>query len=325
MFTVSQSKVGVWRKCRRAYHNKYVERLRRRRIKRPLQFGRIVHTIFEDFANGEEMLDTLNRIKKEEGKKFIEELEEYGDIIDDVRVIITDYFEHWGEDSLKYIRIKGKSAEFTFEYEIAKDIVFQGKIDNLARTPNKLKWLVEHKTGRTIPTEDHRWRSLQSAVYLYVIEKMKIEEVEGTCWDFIRSKAPSTPKILKSGAPSERKCDTLPTKIHEFLEANKLPAAKFQALVDDAEFNRAEYFSRIFTPAKPQLITRLVDDFVETAREMSHLHGSVKAMNITRQCDWCEFEGLCRAELLGQDLEFVKKREYVGREKFEDEEPDFEV
>lgn len=324
VFKVSQSKVKTYRRCRRAYHNKYVRKLRRKRVKRALKFGQVIHTVFEEYANGGDFQDTLDRVKKEQGKLFKAELEEYGDILDDMRVILTDYTRYWGEE-MRYVRFKGKGSEFLFEVEIADNLTLGGKLDAIGQTRNKLKWLVEHKSGARMPNEDARWRNPQSSIYLRVIDLLKVAEVEGTCWDFIRSKAPTTPAILKSGEVSSRDIDTLPTRVDEFLKGHDLDPSRYVKLISLAEANQKNYFSRIFTPTKPRIVDMLWDEFVGTAVEMQKNHGSVKEMNIDRHCDWCDYEGLCRAELLGQDTEFVEKREYVVSEKHEEEEPDFEI
>jgi hypothetical protein len=326
VFKVSQSKVKTYRRCHAAYHNKYVEQLRRKLIKRPFKFGRIVHECFEDTANGGEFQDTLDRLEQEEGKLFKQEIEEYGDILDDVRVILTDYFDYWGEKSIRYVRIKGKSSEFVFEVDIAPGIILTGKIDNIGKTPNDLRWLVEHKTGKNMPNEDHRWRNLQSSVYTKVIDMVGLKPVDGTMWDFIRSKPPSAPKILKSGDPSTRDIDSLPTKINEWLaEQGIVDKEAHASLITRAKNNRSHYFARDFSPTKPRVIERLWDDFIDTAVEMKKNHGKVREMNIDRHCEWCEYEALCRAELTGGDVRYLKKKDYYVSEKHDEEEPDFEA
>lgn len=324
-FHVSHSKVKTWRKCRQAYYQKYIRKLRRRVKRRPLQFGSIVHTCLEDYANGGGLAETLARLEKEQGKLFRQEREEYGDILNDVRVILTDYFDFWGEKSLKYVRMRGKSSEFTFEVDIAPGIVLVGKIDNIARTPNDLRWLVEHKSGKNPPTEDHRWRNIQSSIYCKVIELLKLPDIDGTLWDFICSKSPTVPEILKSHKVSTRHISTLPTKIDEWLSEKGLSPKHHVELLAQAEENRPNYFKRVFTPLKPRVVEALWDDFVATAKEMKAQHGNTQEMNIDRHCDWCDYEALCRARLTGGDVKYIEKKDYYVSEKPEDEEPDFEA
>src|SRR6185312_1141629 len=97
VFHVSNSKVKLWRKCRRAYWYRYVERLRVKRKKRPLMFGSIVHGMIETFVNADDPFAYLDEQAKTNMKLFRSEREEYGELIDDVRTIMTEYFDRdWG-------------------------------------------------------------------------------------------------------------------------------------------------------------------------------------------------------------------------------------
>lgn len=280
--------------------------------------------MIESYANADDPFKVLKRIEKEQGPMFRAEREEYGDLLNDIRIIMTEYFAFWDEKSLVYVRMKGKAAEHTFEIEIAPGIFFTGKIDNIGKTPNKLRWLVEHKSARYVPNEDHRWRNLQSVVYVRANDMLGLPPLDGTCWDYIRSKPPTAPEILKSGQMSRRGIDTLPTKVLETLKAEKLNPKDFAPLIKSAENNRRQYFQRIFTPIKKKVADIVFTDFVETAKEMAQEHDQRKERNIDRHCEWCEFEPLCRGELQGLDIDFIRKKEYEKHEKQPEIEPDFE-
>lgn len=321
---VSQSKVGVWRKCHAAFYYRYDLKLRKKRKERPLVFGDIVHQMIEVDANGGDPFKRLEEIEKSQGKMFRSMEEEYGALIEDVEDIMTDYWGFWDHE-LEYLEFNKKRSEFTFEVEVDKDILLIGKIDNLGRT-KKLKWLVEHKTGKSVPNEDHRWKSIQSAIYIRVAEMIGIK-VDGTLWDFIRSKPPGRPKILKKGDLSTREVDTLPSRITRFYEEQERDQRgdEYRNLIKRAEANRTNYFQRIFTPTKKKVVDLLFDDFIVSAREIADRKPNIRDRNIGRHCDWCTFESICRAELRGADVDFVIKSDYVVSGPHEEEEPDFEA
>lgn len=333
-FRTSHAKVKVWRKCRQAYWYKYVDKLRKKLIARPLRFGRMVHEMIEAYANKQDPMAHLKAIAKRDDKMFRAQREEYGNLVDDVRVIMSEYFDYWEDPpnpnhKLKYIELQGKSSEHTFEIEIAPKIIAVAKIDNFAHTPNKLRWLVEHKSGKAPLSEDHRWRNLQPAIYIRFNEIVGLPALDGTAWDFIRSKPPSAPQVLKNGELSARGLDTLPTKVIETMKAEgfKPSDKKYAPLIKLAEKNRGTYFTRVFNPAKKAMIDFLYEGFVNTSKEMADLHGSKRTqeMNIDRHCDWCEFESLCRAKLQGLDYDFVRAKEFEERPSYDAEEPDFEA
>lgn len=311
-FKVSNSKVKTYRRCRYAYHLKYVEKLRKKVKSRPLTFGELAHSIIEAHAQGDDPFSVLDNIQPERMRIFEAEREMYGDLINDLRCILGEYFEHWGEDSVEYIRLHKRSAEHEFELDVEDGLRITGKIDAFARTPNGLNWLMEHKTFTTMPNEDQHWRNVQSTLYIRISEMLGWVNVDGTLWDYIRSKPPAWPQLLKNGTMSKRGIDTLPQRLRAFAKAEGVRIDK--STLESATRNRSRYFQRIFTPTKPGLIDKVYSDFLETAREMRAAHGRSKAKTIDRHCDWCEYEPICRAELRLGDVDYIKEKDYEVRE-----------
>lgn len=315
MFKVSNSKVKLWRRCRYAAHLKYVDKLRRRMKSRPLEFGTLVHGMLEDYINGNDPFQRTSSLVLTP-----QQLEEYGDIADDARLIMTEYFEHWG-DALDFVRMKGRSAEHHFEVEISKGILCTGKIDALAVTENKLRWLMEHKTFKSMPNEDELWRNLQSSLYIRINNILGFKPLDGTLWDYIHSKRPALPKMKKSGGMSRKRLNTLPTALEEYFEKTGQQWGPVQEkMVEDAKANRRHYFRRIFTPLKKDVVDQVFSGFVETAIEMRDALGKSKARCIDRHCSFCDYEPICRAELTGGDVDYVKEVEYESAAKKADAE-----
>lgn len=317
MFEVSQSKVKCWRKCREEYNYKYVEKLRKRSVGRPLSFGRIVHEMQEQEVMGNDPFDHLAMIEKKAGKMFRDDADEYGDLTKDIGFIMTDYYKYYENEPLTIVPVKKKMAEHPFEVTIAPGIVATGKLDAFVRSKNKLLWILERKNHKDIPDEDERWRNLQSCVYTRLNEMAGvIKGVEGLCWDYIRTKRPTRPQLLKSGQLSKRALDTLPSAVLATCKDHKIPFADPAArhLLSIARRNMSSYFKRIYTPTKKALVNIVFSDFVETAKEMKVLHGKSRVMTIGRHCSWCSYEPLCRARLRNLDIEFIKKKEYYRHE-----------
>lgn len=317
-FKVSQSKVKTYRRCHQAYHYKYVEELRKKRKSRPLQFGTMIHEALEMHFNGDNALDYFEKLRKdvEAMKLFAQERDEYGDILEDAQDIITDYLEFWDDDDLRPVRIAKRGAEHTFEIELMPDVIWNGKIDLIAKTPNKLRWLCEHKTYTRKPNDDARWRDLQSVTYFRANDILGWPQLDGCLWDYIKSKAPAIPGILKDGSFSTKKIDTLPAKVERTLRGNmeatdKTLVKNQLALKSMAENNRSEYFQRIHTPVNRAVADMVFEDFEHTVREMVDNHGKCSDMNIDKHCSWCDYEPLCRARLQGLDVDYIREREYI--------------
>lgn len=330
VYGVGQSKVRSYRTCRQAYHYKYHQELIRKRTKRPFLFGKIVHKMIDVHAGEEDPFGVLDAMGEdvENAKVFDAEKEMYGEILAAIGVIMRDYFEYH-RDGLRLIPAPGPDGELQFaEHEFAipleelvrkdlrgaaKGIVFKGQVDGLAKTPNKLRWLFETKTFDKKPNDDDRWRNLQSTVYIRAVKHLGwMKSVDGVCWNYICSKEPGVPQLLKSGkALSIREITTLPSVVRATLKIHGLKEADHAKLMERAEQSRRNYFDRIFTPVNKRVEEMIFDGFVETAIEMRDNAGKRKDKNIGRHCGWCDYEPLCRAEFTGGDVDFVQSTEYV--------------
>lgn len=316
MFKVSQSKINTARRCMKAYQYKYIEKLKKKAKARPLQFGTLVHEMVEAHAEGKDPFKKLAEISKINQKLFREEVEMYGEIVQDVTYIMTAYFDYWEgqpKSTLVYLPHNKKKAEHSFEVMIDKDILATGKIDAVAKS-RKMNWLVEHKSHKTFPGLDERWRNMQSAVYVRFIEMLGWWDVEGTVWDYIRSKPPTRPQLLKAGTLSTKALDSLPQVVRDVLKANKLKEKDYAELIDSQEANVSTWFQRVYTPTKKPVVDSLFQDFVVSAKQLRDTNFDKPVpRSIGKHCGWCDFEAVCRAELQGSDSEYVKEREYAVR------------
>jgi len=319
MIKISQSKVNTWRKCQYAHQLQYEENLAKKATPRPLKFGKIIHQMVEADAQGNDPLKVLNKVATDNKQLFLEEREMYGDIVKDIRYIMSAYFDYWKASPLVYLPRGKQFAEHSFEVEIAPGILCKGTIDAIVRS-KKMNWLAEHKSHKNFPNTDHRWRNLQSCVYIRIMEVLGWWKVEGTLWDYIRSKSPTRPLILKSGEMSERSLDSLPQVVIDVCREHRIkPPAD---LVYKQHENMSHWFERIYTPVKKKVVDEVFTDFLNTARQMANTprprRGRPKS--IGRHCDWCQFEDICRAELQGSDAEFVKEHYYQQSDYDQEEE-----
>jgi hypothetical protein len=320
VFKINQSKVKAWRQCRLQYHYKYVMGLSPKIIKRAFTFGSMVHKMIEAYAEGDDPMEVLDQIGLENANLFRAEREMYGEIVSDIRHIMEEYFAYWAErgDDIRYWRHNKRSAEHYFELELEPGILMKGTIDAIGKA-KKLRWLVEHKTFSRMPNEDFRWRNLQSAVYIRAIEMLGWGNIDGTLWDYIRSKPPSKPELLKSGQLSKRSIDTLPNVLLATLNEYGLDPNEYPELIEAAKAGRNKFFIRTFTPVNREVVDAVFHDYVDTVHEIVDLHGKSKTRFMGQHCDYCQFNQLCRAELTGGDVDFLIEREYKRDEETTDD------
>ncbi len=320
LFKVSQTKVKTFRTCRRAYYLRYVDGWKKIVKARPLRFGIIIHEMLEAFAEGKDPFAVLTATGKKHKKLFADERELYGNIIEDIRVIMENYFKIHTKKSLRFIKHQGKAAEHKLEVDIGDNFLFVFRVDHFGRTENGLRWLVENKTFSKKPSEDQRWRDLQTCMYIRACEMLGITKLNGVLWNYIKSKAPTRPEVLKDGIHlSKRKIDTLPQTVQAVMKEHGLKEKDNKEQIQQAKYNVNSYFDRVFTPIVPQVVETLFNEFIETCFDIRDQHGELSDRSIGQHCGWCEFEPLCRTELTGGDLDYVKEHEYEQKEDFREE------
>ena len=283
--------------------------LRKKKIKRPFMFGTICHQIIEAHVEGQDWHKVLDKIELDNRKLFKREIEMYGNIIADIRDIMTDYFIFWG-DSLKPLKHDGRRSEHEFRIELDDGLWFSGKIDLIGKAKG-MRWLVEHKTFARMPSESDRWRSVQGAVYFRALEMMGFKPFDGVLWDYINSKAPNAPgELTPTGKISQARIDSTPARIKRWIKEEGKKKSDFTKLLEDAKANQRNRFVRVYSPVKPRIVDNIWDDFVDTAHEIQEFHGKKKAQSIGRHCSWCDYDMLCKAEATGADVDWIIDREY---------------
>jgi hypothetical protein len=314
---ISQSKVKTWRHCHRAYYNKFVLGLRKKITKRPFMFGTIVHNMAEADFERQDPFDVLEQINLENGTMFRKQIEDYGNIIADIRDIMTDYFEYW-EGQVKAVKgPDGRRSEHEFRIELDDKLWFTGKVDAVVKAKG-LRWLMEHKTFARMPSEDDRWRSVQAATYLKALEMGGWPTIDGVLWDYVSSKAPPVPtEVLQNGKYSLKKLNSLPARLKRWIKEEKLKKDRdyYKKLLDEAKENRRSYFLRFYQPLRPRVVDDIWEDFVDTAHEIQDFHGKRKDRNIGWACRNCDFQSLCKAQATDADVDFVLKRDYTTEER----------
>ena len=295
------------------FHNKFVMGLRKKKITRPLMFGTVIHNIAEARFEGQDWEEVLNKIELDNKKLFKREIEMYGNLVEDIRDIMTDYFEYWEShptDAVKPIKHDGRRSEHEFRIELDDGLWFTGKIDAVVRA-RKMRWVMEHKSFNRMPSEDDRWRSVQAAVYFRALEEMGFEQIDGVLWDYISSKPCNVPgELTSTGKISQARIDSLPSRINRWIKEEGLKKKDYTKLLTDAEHNRQNRFIRLYSPIKRPIVNLIWGDFVDTAKEMRDFFGKKKDQNMGRHCSWCDYKALCKAEATGSDIDWIINREY---------------
>jgi len=309
---ISNARVKSWRRCRCLHYYKYVLDIEKKKPSRPLVMGKMIHALKEAIIEGVPLRKALKPFKKEYEKMFLEEKEEYGDIINDVYEIMANYKDYYSDEELEYVEIDGKKSEHHFIVPLNSDINLEFVIDAIAEDPQGRKWIQETKSFKKMPKEEVRFTDLQTTIYY---EGLKIlgYDLHGIIWDYIRSKPPAVPDELKDGGLSKRKNidTTYAVYLNEIIDRG-LDPNDYADILEGLVGREDQFFRRIYMPPPDTIVKPLLKDLMETAYEISYL-GDSKIRSLTWECSRCDYYSLCQAELRGLDTEYIIKSEYKER------------
>jgi len=310
---VSHSKIKLWRRCHKAFEYKYIQRLEKKAKPAPLLKGVILHELLNARANPNNpklaIKKAIEQIETDYRKLILSQKEEYGDLIPEMVAIFNAYQREYAEEKLKYV-----SSEELVTADLAPGIRFIGYIDKIARDEHDLLHVMDHKSSRSLPNEEQRFSDLQLLMYVWLRGQQKAEPASGVIWDYLRTKVPTKPQLLKDGSLSQKAIETDYATFMAAIVEYKLDPADYQAKLDELSKQASPFFQRVRLPRPPDsMIRQVVDDARQSAKELLKLGGTLTDRNMTKDCSWCQFYLLCHAELRGQDANYVRKANYQER------------
>lgn len=310
---VGFSRIRTWRRCHRLYNYKYVQFLMRKLTAVPLIRGTILHRMIDARAKGKDPALVLREYEKTYRKLFLEQREEYGDLIEDCRQIYLGWVEHWKSDGMKVIE-----SEHQIQIPIAPGIIFQGTIDKVLQDMKRRRWIADHKSHKNLPGDDQRFGDIQTVMYVWAWNtKYPRKPVDGVLWDYLRTKLPAIPEVLKSGKLSQRSnIDTTYNialrTVNEHCKKTKEDPADYAEWLEGIKKHEGVFYKRVPLPSPPRLLVeRIVQEMTTTAIEMQRVGEVDDTRNMTKDCSWCEFRQLCQAELRGQDSDFIRNSDFI--------------
>jgi PD-(D/E)XK nuclease superfamily len=319
----THSMLKTFKRCPKQTEYKFVERLKPRVVTKPLKRGQWVHQLLEAYYKGEDWEDVHDGLSKDFSKLFDEEKEHYGNLPVECRNIMESYLWHYAYDEWKIHEV-----EFILDTPFPDGTIYRCKIDLMIEDEFGL-WLVDHKTLAKIPDINFRILDAQSALYLWAAAKNDIP-VQGFIWNYVRTKAPTVPKMTKKGRLSARKIDTdYPTMLRA-LEEYKLVKRKGKKLYmtpatkklltpllaqryRHGEPQTSEYFQRHILEKDRDMLQRVAKDNYKTSQRMhSYFPTKVVERVPDRSCAWtCSFLNICTVELFGGNSKLLRRRNFT--------------
>ncbi len=296
--------IRSYQRCKRQYDYKFVQGLVPKRTGLPLKRGSWLHELLEAKYTTGGWRAKHEELSTEFMRLFEEEREYYGDL--------PAICEHLMESYDFYYRVEDEdlrwySIEKDYEVEMPHGHTLRFRIDGLVEDSWGI-WLAEHKSHKTLPEDDYRFIDMQTARYVWGVQKVEGIELTGVLWNYICTTEPKKPKILKSGALSSRKIRTDLFTFVTTLRENDLDPRDYRDDILRLKHHN-EFFMRQRVPKPKKVIETLVKDAIITADEIERGFSPVRS--IDRSCSYmCPFLNLCITDLYGGDSREIIETQY---------------
>lgn len=311
----SFSRIRLWRKCKKAHHYRYYEKLEKVKKALPLLIGTAIHSVIEERIEGRDPTVPMDNFESDFNKLFNEEKAELGDLPGELRGVMKTYFKQYDNDGLSYpIRRRGIRSEIPVIVDLSNQARFVGYVDKFPQDSEGRNWVMDHKSCKSIPDESSRFGDYQLVTYCWLLPQLGYPKPDGVIWDYIRKKAPTIPEVLKSGEISKaKKIDTTYEvyieTVEKHLGAKAVP--DYQEFAETLKGRETKFLRRIYLPhPNSQLVGTVVNDLFESIKEIDRDGPVSTCRTMTKDCSWCSYYNLCQAELRGLDTEYIRKVEY---------------
>jgi len=326
-----------WRRCQQLYYYEYIEGLKpKQEFAPPLQLGRVVHRYLESFYGAliskrktpikpsTRHANALMRIDHEftEPTRQLavaaqvageDELgKELLGLVPKAARLCQAYFELRGGSDEHRVLLCEEYVKFPLtdkdEVVAVIDLVTQDEAGNA--------WIWEHKTTKNVPMQGRRLRDLQTILGAVLLEEVHGVKPAGVIWNYFRTQEPAEPRLLKDGTLSRAKQDTTWKAYERALATHQLDHADYKEmyhLLADKE-------EKVFFPRMQMQLFQseavLLRDLISTCGEIRAAvsdPGFVPVRNIGQNCDWCRYNKVCEAALLGGDEAELKRMLFVAK------------
>lgn len=301
-------------RCPFAHYLSYVKKLTPNTTGRPLQFGSDFHELLEFRGNKVQLNKSIKRMREEYYDLPPNIQADLGeDYIEDLKTIFKDYNRIYKDCPLPEVT----EQEFSMKVATFKGepVYFIGIIDGLYKADGKIV-VEEHKTFSQKPNMNTLVMNTQKCLYAKAVQKMTGVFPDAVMWDYIKSTPAKEPIWLEK---SEKLSLAKNSNVTPF---SWLRACKRHGITNELVLRQANkfqgniqnFFFRVTLDYVPEMVDKIWESFLYTAKEICKNGEKNKAMNVTRDCSWCSFQPICYTLLTGGDIDHILERDYKLKE-----------
>lgn len=321
----SLTKMNTVSRCLRKAYYAYERNLTRAVAPIAPTRGILGHECLANLYSGKDWQAPIQKVSIDLSKVFEEEREDYASLPGDMFRIMRGYLlAYRGDKSWKIHKVE---QEFCVTTPGGNEL--EGRIDLIVEDELGL-WVLDHKFVGQVPDDSVRFMDAQTALYDYAArEALGIDPV-GVIFNYVRTKAPTVPKLLVKGGMSRAKIDTDAATYIQALRENGLDPKDYADHI--ATLNNRAFYSRFRVPRPSHLTKGVLEDFDAWMSLFAgccgnSVLGAPDARRypraISKNCSWdCEFYRVCQAEMTGVDPSYLIEAYFKERKRTDAEETD---
>lgn len=316
---ISYSELRTALRCPKKHHYAYVEKIVPKKHSLALSKGSLIHECLANHLRGEDWTDPVKKYDIDMENVFDEERQEWLKLKQDVYAIMKGYLDAYRETDKTKQTIHVEKA---FSEDVS-EIKLHGYIDWVYKEGDEI-WVVDHKTTNTIPTIGDEYTDLQGIVYMMALmtnwkrtDNPAYKNIRGVVYNYIRSKPPAKPDILKNGSISKRKIDTNYATYLAALKANGEDLDAYEEQLKHYQQNASKWYKRVYVPFNRKAVVNTFSNLFKIANNLDKDY----RVRLKHRCEWdCPYYELCTQEYVGNTTDLLRKNEFKQKEERDDRE-----
>ena len=315
----SFSEIRQAQRCLRKYYYSRERRLEREWPARPRKLGSWLHELMSAHHAEEDWQEVQDQLVAEHHD--LDAFEELVDLPVQAFGLMQSYVTQYPEDHARW-KVLHNEESFQVKLEDFGDVAFGFTPDLVIEESEGGIWIVDHKSTISLPEPWDNMDDLQHLTYLYGMRKLYGDRVKGFIFNWLRTKPPTIPKLRKDGLIRDiKRVDTTYNLLLAFAEENDVP--HYPELTDRlAELHGNRRWFRRDYLIVPEIAVKTAERelqewflFLQDAEAAGIWPRVVlpKSAGVA-SCSSCEFQPICRAELMGIGTKGILLSEYKERE-----------
>lgn len=273
-----------------------------------------MHALLEAHYQGKNWRKVHKKYKKRFYAISFDDPEEADRMPEDVERLMTSYLMKYKAQDRK-LRILGTEINETIT--LPQGLKFNFVIDLLYEDASGV-WIRDHKFLRSFMDDEYMMLDTQLARYFYGAHVLGIKNLQGVVFNEIRTKAPTVPRILRSGGLSQAmRIDTDVYTYYRAIRDHGLDPTNYSRILTHLSKQKDKFFRRTHLPKSKALMTNTIVDLLEQGMEIKRAKktGYYPRSIDKFQCRGCDYRVLCAVELHGGDVTEIIRYDYKTRGK----------